>query len=537
MKCRFDMSGEGTRETVAPIGNPLGGSGAGQRQPPGGPEREKPRLGDGEFDEPPIWAQKPDLIGPPPDLDDTFAGKGLDAGGYGLGGTTTGGQPRGPAVSDAYSIMTSSNALMGSEDVPQKRGRSGRVKGARKGKKKQQAPEVQLPPGAIEGLPPDLGSASFSFGMQESDYRAPALDPGAAGASGAGRGGASRGQPAGHGQPPGGLIEQASPRPGARGPASVGGYAGEPGERGAPPGEAYPARSGMQTAAHGPSSGVEFSGGAAGLPEQGRVPPVRRPIPKQEAVAAGQKVRRGMPPVSIPAFLSVEKLRGLITARAVVSLFGGVVVLLALAYLLFGGGYFSSDAGGLLESAQKAMRAAGSVHVEAEILLQTQKAGSFTTAVSADVSKDRDLRAAYAQTLYNPGLEYVTTGGKTYVRRNAGAWEVSTDSSNPDLTSSAMFAGASGPMLVNKEVIDGVECDHVAFESSPDYIKSLFPGVDVTESTRVYTEIWIDPQQKTVRHARITACNLETRELGRFNCHVELSFSNFGAPLEIAPPA
>jgi hypothetical protein len=198
-----------------------------------------------------------------------------------------------------------------------------------------------------------------------------------------------------------------------------------------------------------------------------------------------------------------------------------------------GGNYFSSDAQGLIEGSQKAMAGLGSVHVQADILMQTEKAGTINTALSADIVKDSDLKVAYGETSYRPGLEYITVSGKTFKKTGAGAWEPSTDVVNPDLTSVALFAGASGSRLIDRQQIDGVECDHIAFESGAAYARSFFPGVDVTEATRVDAEVWVDPQQKYVRHVRLDASNLETGKLGRFNCHVEASLSNFGASVQV----
>ena len=64
---------------------------------------------------------------------------------------------------------------------------------------------------------------------------------------------------------------------------------------------------------------------------------------------------------------------------------------------------------------------------------------------------------------------------------------------------------------------------------------SLFPGVSSTPSTSVHSEIWVDPQ-KQVKHVTLDASNLEIGKLGTFNCHVEITVSGYGTPVQITPP-
>ncbi|MDD5748376.1 MAG: hypothetical protein PHP64_04925, partial [Actinomycetota bacterium] len=69
--------------------------------------------------------QKPEIIGPQPDIDDTFEGRSnFDVGGYGVGGTVNEGT-YGPSPGDAYSIMQQSAPSPGewapSREKPQKK--------------------------------------------------------------------------------------------------------------------------------------------------------------------------------------------------------------------------------------------------------------------------------------------------------------------------------------------------------------------------------------------------------------------------------
>jgi len=213
-----------------------------------------------------------------------------------------------------------------------------------------------------------------------------------------------------------------------------------------------------------------------------------------------------------------------------------VLVVIAVGYLVFGSNYFSSQAQVLAGGAQTAMAGASSYHVQADVLMQTEKAGTIAKTVSADVVKDKDLHAVYGAAPSSPPAEYVTVGSKTYSKSGSGAWAPSNDPINPDFSSISLFAGASGIRVLDKQTMDGVECDHLAFDSKPSFALSLFPGVSSSPSTTVHTEIWIDPSQKYVKHVRIDATDLETGKLGTFNCHVEASISGYGAPLQINPP-
>jgi hypothetical protein len=532
MKCRFVMGPAKSKEESPAGSDPLSGPAPlDDRQP----VREEPTLGAGAADVPPSWADKPELIGPEADLDDVFAGKGKDLGGYDMGGGTSSGQPDGPAVSDAFAIMTGSAIHTGSDEIPQRSGKGGkgRSKGRPKAPKaKREAPERQMR-GELDGLPPDLGQA-FTPGHTQDHYRPPSHIQGVPKTKNTRSAerhpdhDAMKISPEGDqdfaplGPPP---MQQPMRAP-------------EPARPMAPPPQMAPPPS------LGPPPRQEPLP-PLGPPPGQQAPVVKRPIPKAQPMPAAAPPRapkaprqpRSMPAIPKPDLSFLSNARKYVTPRSIVTVLAGILVLIAIVFLLVGGNYFSSNAQGALDKAQSALARVGSVHIQADILMQTEKAGTINTTVSADVSRDHDLHAAYAATSAAPAVEYITAGGRTFRKVEGKAWEVSSDAVNPNLTSAALFDGVSGARLIDKQTIDGVACDHISFESGPAFARSLFPGVDVTQATTVDVEIWVDPQQNYVKHVRIDASNLETQRLGKFNCHVEATYSGYGAPLDIKPPA
>jgi hypothetical protein len=508
MKCRGEMGSSEPSENVRLVGNPLGGAPSSDDTP------QKPKLGEGGLDEPPSWADKPELVAPRPDLDDTFAGRGLDVGGYEMGGVTRHEQPAGPAISDAFAIMTSNSALSGSGEVPSPSKGGGKKKGRQKSKKQKAPPQDMdggpvAPPGGINGLPPDLVGTYMSYGGYEDDSDAapqpssrPAPSPG-------------RRQPKAPVSPP-----RAQAAPSQSYPPPAPGMAGPPGAT-PPPVPAAPL---------GP------------VPGEPRQPVVKRPIPKAAPAAAAAQLqakprreKRQMPSMPKPDLSFLTRARDRLTARTLLAALAALLVLFAVIYLLVGGDYFSSDAQGLLESAQRATSSVASVHVQAEIVMNTEKAGTINTAVSADVSGGRDVHAAYAPTAFRNPVEFVSTAGKTFVKDGAGPW-VSGTNVTIDLTPSALFADASGSKLIDQQAIDGVTCDHISFEAGPKFAASLFPDAEVSEATTVDAEIWVDQQQKYVRHVRLDASNLEAPKVGNFSCHVEASLTPSSTPIQISAP-
>ena len=479
------------------------------------PVKEEPKLGSGEFDEPPDWSKKPELAAPPPDLDDAFSG-GRDMGGYQIG--DTGAVPgRGPAVSDAFQVMTGGH-ILGDSDQPggKKRRRKSRARG----------PE-NSPMGGFDGLPPDLDPFGLGDTSSPSDvFAARQAEPQT-------RKRRSRSKPKSSPQPAKPLPVRQAPKrreapegpghtPSAHAPPAPASMRApqRPSYQGPPPGEVAPL-------------GAPLGGAAAPAPVKHRVP---RDVAAPAAPPSSPKPARARPTMPKVDWSFLAKAKLLLKPRAIVAELGGILVVLALGYLLFGGNFFSSQAQVIAGGAQSAMAGAASYHVQAEVLMQTEKAGTISKNVTTDVVRDKDLHAVYGAAKLIPAAEYVTVGPKTYVKSGSGGWALSTDLINPDFSSMSLFAGASAIRVIDKQVMEGVDCDHLAFDSKPTYALSLFPGVYSTPSTSVHTEIWVDPQQKYVKHVRLDATDLETGKLGKFDCHVEATISGYGTPVQIAPP-
>jgi hypothetical protein len=509
----IDRGSTPTRET-GPV--PLDAPPIGSRETE--PVREEPKLGSGEFDEPPDWAKKPELAAPPPDLDDAFDG-GLDLGGYEIDDAAGAAPGRGPAVSDAFQVMTGSS-IMGGSDEPggKKRRRKSRARG----------PEPS-PMGGVDGLPPDLDPFGLVDTSSPSDvFAARQAEPQT-------RKRRSLSKPKSARKPSKPLPVRPAPKR-----RDAPGTPGQPPAAYSPPGPAAPQMRAPDRPTYQGPPPVQAAPLGAPLGEGAGPAPIKRPVPRDVASHAAPpgapkpaRARPSMPKIDW-SFLARAKL--LVRPKAIVGELGAVLVVVALGYLLFGGNYFSSQAQMIAGGAQTAMAGAASYHVQAEVLMQTEKAGTIQKAVSADIVKDKDLHAVYGAARLIPSAEYVTVGAKTYARNGAGAWSLSTDLSNPDFSSMSIFAGASGIRVIDKQVMEGVECDHLGFDSKPTFALSLFPGVSSTPSTSVHTEIWVDPQQKYIKHVRLDASDLETGKLGKFNCHVEASISGYNAPVQIAPP-
>ena len=401
IKCRFHIT-EG-QEVPSPE---IGGSG------PGGL--------------PSSYGEKPDIIAPAPDLDDTFSGRGqFDVGGYQAGGVAPG-DVYGPPPSDAYALMTGAGERGPGKKQVKRRGR----KRPKKRKAKTPTPRA-APMGAArgkvrQGLPPPMSA------------------PGA----------------------PGDVYRRAQ----------------------AGTGKAIPSRP-----------------------------------------------RRSLPRPNLEVLAGIGELA---TPRNVMTAIVGVLLLLTFIYMVAGGGYFSRQESGLLDSSAAAMGSLESVHLRADLLINSEKKGSITRSVTVDAKKNGDLRA----TCVSDGPDgpmtthYLRVNGLAYESGDGVTWEEARDVEVLDYSSGFIFRGASGVKQVNKEPIDGVECDHLAFSGGGAFPEGLIPGAEATATTRVNTEVWIDPKDNYVRHVRLDARDLEVRGLGRCDCHLEAGFSNFGAPLDIQPP-
>ncbi|MBU4386166.1 MAG: hypothetical protein KKH73_04145 [Actinobacteria bacterium] len=248
--------------------------------------------------------------------------------------------------------------------------------------------------------------------------------------------------------------------------------------------------------------------------------------------------KRPRPSMPRPDAAVLARVGEFATPRNVMTAIAGVLVLLALIFAVTGGGYFSSQESGQLDGSAAAMRRLPSVHMSAEMLLNSEKKGTVSVNLQVNTTSGGDLRATYTSvsSVRSGVTEYIRSGGAAYVSEDGGAWEPAEGPGELDLSLGSIFSSASGVRQVNKEPVGGVECDHMSFSGGSDFLTGLIPGSEATTTTRVYTEVWIDPKDNYVRHVRIDASDLEVKGLGRCDCHLEADFSNFGIPLEITPP-
>ena len=524
MKCRLAFEGDlkPTEETAAnrkgPVRDPFNIEQGRAPEPPPSPNvplgpkgpqpaREEPKLGVGAFDEPPDWAKKPEIMPPPPDLHDAFTSGKLDVGGYQIGGAEPDRSQSSPPPSDAFIVMTGGSIHGGSTEVPGK-------KKSRKSKKRAAPPPAR---DTFEGMPPDLGPFGRVDAPAAGDVYAPTIQTAPTRKRRGGpksKPGPSRARP-GEDKPLKRRDPMAMAPPMSAPAAPPMPTPGMPPYAGPPPGEVPPLQ------------------GLDGPAVKRRVPQTAPPPPAAARAPGPARAKPSLPQIDW-SFLS--KARLITKPRAILGIIGGILAVFAVGYLLFGGNYFSSQAQVIAGGSQQAMAGLASYHLQAEVLMKTEKAGNLSCGVTADVARGKDLRVAYGATAVTPSSEFVSAGSKSFDKRGDGAWAASNDLTRPDLSSMALFAGASGIRVLDKQNMEGVDCDHLAFDSSPTFVRSLLPGIDVTASTRVRTEIWVDPQQKYLKHVRLDATNLETGRLGMIDCHVEATVSGYGAPVQVTAP-
>jgi len=260
-----------------------------------------------------------------------------------------------------------------------------------------------------------------------------------------------------------------------------------------------------------------------------------RPLGKPRTVSA----KRPRPSIPRPDMAVFARVGELTTPRNIMTVIAGLLVLLALIFALTGGGYFSSQESGLLDNSAAAMRSLASVHLGADMLLDSEKKGAVSINLQIDATESGDLRAT--RTIVSPDgsgvTEYVRSGDMAYVSSYASGWEPAESPDELSLSFDSIYWSTSGVSQVNKEPVGGVECDHMAFSGGSPFLTGLIPGSEATSTTRVSIEVWIDPNDNYVRHVRIDANDLEVDGLGLCDCHLEADFSNFNVPLEITPPA
>lgn len=520
------------------------------------PASEKPNIGAGGHVEPPDWARKQDSARTSATIDDMFAADSrFDPGGYKVDDPVNRPDAHGAPPGDAYSVMNSNTVRSGSDDKP------GRKRG--KGKEKKLAPRKQDPlQQAIDGMPSAAPNSPFGLLCDDEEdipdryepptgkKKRPRKPRGGKSTAGA-RGGRGRQDaypppqgvrpgaftPPSYGAPPGGQHSGAGMQ--APGPAMP---TGKRQPAGRAPEDTPTSHSGPVTISSHQTGMMAGPGMAGDLPQPlgGGVPAgparIRRPVPGAGRVVAGQGRAKAPRASSRARGPALARVKDLATPRMMLAVITGVITLFAAVYLLFGGGYFASPAQKELDAAAGTMAAQQSVHIQAEILTQSEKMGTQTASAIIDISKNTDQHSVYPAATFRPATEYVTATARTFKRTDNGAWQISTGSLNPDFTTASMFKGASGARLIGQEPIDGVMCDRIAFDSGSPFVSSLIPSGETMGGTMVTTEVWIDPGQKTVKHVRIDATELETYKLGKFNCHVEASVGVSPNAIPIGPP-
>lgn len=234
----------------------------------------------------------------------------------------------------------------------------------------------------------------------------------------------------------------------------------------------------------------------------------------------------------------VDRARDLATPRNMTTAVAALIVLLALIYLVAGGGQFSRAEVGMLDTAAAAARDLDSVKVSAEFIIESEKRGKISGNAMIQAGRDGDYTAVYSFSDSGavPSREAVVFGGQAYLLdEGGGSWyahEGGEYSFRPDY----VFEGASGILLGEKEAIGGVECDRLSYGGGGALIEALVPGAQVTGISRVSTVVWVESGEHLLKHARIDASGLESATLGDFSCHIEAAFSDHDAPLEIRPP-
>lgn len=266
----------------------------------------------------------------------------------------------------------------------------------------------------------------------------------------------------------------------------------------------------------------------------GRQPSLRKPLPRAARRPAPRQPA-GARARWTGASATLSGLKALASPRYLLAAVGLAMILIAFVYLAAGGGYFARPGSKALGAAEAAMSKV-SYHLDVDVLATTSTGASHTGKVAVDVTSGGDFHAVYAGDI--PGLppyrEYIRSEGKTWELSESGVWGPSR--AGLDFSPSAILGSASGTRLVDRQSVGGIESDHLSFHGATAFVASLFPASETTDITRAEIGVWLDPRQNRLVHLTADATGLEQREAGSFRCHVEATFSNFGAPLTIKPP-
>lgn len=281
-------------------------------------------------------------------------------------------------------------------------------------------------------------------------------------------------------------------------------------------------------------------GGIQGLPPGAIMeepPPGQAPFPTAPGAPAARK--KAIPKPDVKAITSSlgEAVRR-IGAKEVMTAVVAVMFVFCLVYVAAGGDFFASPDQGIGGRAAATMSSLSSTHVTATVTVESDARGTLSGSIQADVMGNGNFHAAYVVPSREGTVptEMVRAGGKVYKLGGSGWVPASSIEQKIQLSPAKVFDGASGTRLVGVEPVDGVNCDHLSFRGGKSLVPGLIPSVEVGPNARAYADIWVDQQQRYVRHIRIRCEGLHQTWLGNFNLTADISISNFGAPLDIKPP-
>ncbi|MDD5748375.1 MAG: hypothetical protein PHP64_04920, partial [Actinomycetota bacterium] len=263
-----------------------------------------------------------------------------------------------------------------------------------------------------------------------------------------------------------------------------------------------------------------------------------RPIPVRS--------RRGRAPArtafpKIPAINieRISRIKDISTPRNIMSVVASILLIASLIFVFTGRNYFSKPEQITLESARKAFGSLTSIHVGAEIHIESEKKGAFLGNAAVDVLKNGDYRGTYSAFMPDDTItsEVTCVSGKAYRLGIDGSWEtLSAEIPGAKFLTSSALSYVSGAKLLGEEIVDGSPTKHIVFTGSTNVALALFPEAEAASNPRTKVEVWIEPETGMVRHMRITATNLSFRRFGKFNLNADVGYSNPNSITEIKPP-
>lgn len=241
-----------------------------------------------------------------------------------------------------------------------------------------------------------------------------------------------------------------------------------------------------------------------------------------------------MPRVSMPK-VDFSRLRDLVSARNVMTLIVGVLVLAALIFAVAGSRYFQKPEQKAIDASIATMGGLTSFRISATLMMTADGIPPLPGSDSVVTGKSA-FSAAYS--FSEPGiaapLTIIEAAGKTYESKAGGPWTGTTDYGNLSFSAAALFTDVSSLRLVGTESIDGVTCDHYTFTCSGELLGSLVAGGNV-DSKRVPAEAWIERSTHLLRHAKMLGA-MSSPEIDSFNCAADVDYSDFGTAPAINPP-